>query len=232
VPNEEDPTNPDLPCHSCCLVKWEYHKIRHVDAICTREKMSKITLYRHPELGITDRWERDNKLHEVSGWAESRTYRITMDQGICGKPFPLEVRRFKKQPGDVTYKSYTVNSVSRKVKLPPYALANAADTSKQFLDYVENNALAGLEHVAQNDDFVHPIVRRTLKMAQLHCTRLRSDLAHAAREKETGERVDIIRKEAALMSEAIQLWFAIRTYSPLRLAIHCRLGTDMIVQAT
>jgi hypothetical protein len=175
--------------------------------------MTKIVLYRESgKLNITDRWKRDTKVHEVSDWVETKTYFIEMDQGICGKPFPLEVKKFKVRPGDNTNRTYTVGHTKIQVRLPPFALANAGETSDRFLDYVSKNAVTSLKHVARNEEGVHPITQRTLEMAQSHCNRLASDLATAERAKQPTAKLDLARKELTLMREAIELWFAIRTF--------------------
>jgi hypothetical protein len=211
VPNEENPKDPKLTCQSCLVVRWEYNKIRHVDVHCTREKMTKIVLYRESGLPITDRWARDTKLHELTDWVETKTYRIKMDQGLCDKPFPLEVRRFRQRKGDKLYKRYIIGTGKAvDFELPPYALADAADTSDRFLSYVKKNARAGLQHVATSEESIHPIMCRTLQMAERHCTRLASDVVRMEKSNESTSKLDMARKEATLMFEAIELWFAIR----------------------
>lgn len=166
VPNELD-TSPLAPCATCLGVRRDSKKIIH-DVPCIRFKVTSMAVYRPGGLDYTKRFDH-TKVVDVTDYSDNAIYDIEITQDLCSHPMRLRVRRFNPKDTDVTYRRYMDNGTAKRQDTGAFCLASVEETASGFSQYIDCNALEGLERAAKFSD---GIVREVFKMIASHCRSL------------------------------------------------------------
>jgi hypothetical protein len=173
VPNELD-KGPLAPCVTCLRVRRDSKKLLH-DVPCVRLKMTSMALYRPGGLGYTQRFDH-TKVVDVTDYSDDVFYDIGITQGLCRHPMRLRVRRFNPLKTDVTYRRYMDDGIPKTQDTGAFCLADVEETARGFRQYIDRNALEGLERATKSSD---GIVREMFKMIASHCRSLPVRPLHA-----------------------------------------------------
>ena len=166
-PNEADSTNPLAPCQTCLKVRRDSMKtIHHIP--CIRSKVTSMAVYRPGGLNLTRQFDH-NTVVDIASDADGAIYGIEMEQGLCRQPFRFRVRRFRPKETDIVHRRYMDGGRPIRQNAGAFCLADVEETAKDFKEYINSNALAGLTEAAKDSD---PIVRDVFGMIVKHCDSL------------------------------------------------------------
>ncbi|EAA29302.2 hypothetical protein GE21DRAFT_6913 [Neurospora crassa] len=213
-PNPQEPHNRDAPCKSCLQFSKDSKKTIH-NIPCLRDKIIGIRIFRAGGLNLTKRFTHTQVVDvDVSDQLGS-TRRVEMVQGLCNEPkvvvrlckapIVLEVRRFNPAPTDINERRYVANGYPAVQPLQPFCLVNVENAAAQFNQYINANALLGLEEAVEKSD---GIVKRTFATIAEMCR----SLTKTTEDKHSKNNIEARRQrdKRELLTNAVRLWFAIR----------------------
>ena len=166
-PNPDDPHNRDAPCQSCLVFSKDSKKTIH-NIPCIRDKIIGIKIFRAGGLNLTKRFTHTQVVDVDRSDQLGPVRMVKMVQGLCNEPkvvvplckapIVLEVRRFNPAPTDINERRYVANGYPAVQPLQPFCLVDVEKAASQFKNYIEDNALHGLEDAVEKSD---EIVKRT-----------------------------------------------------------------------
>lgn len=123
-----------------------------------------MSIYRPGGLGLTRDFTH-SMVVDISNFSDNLVYNIEMTQGLCRDPVRLRVRRFQPKDTDVSVRRYMDGGRAKTQDAGAFCLADVERTAKEFGEYLERNALEGLEEAVKGSD---DIVRDVFAMIAVH----------------------------------------------------------------
>ena len=163
IPNKEDSTSRVAPCETCLKVRRDSKKTIH-NIPCLRFKVTSMAIYRPGGLGLTREFTH-TMVVDISNFTDNLVYNIEMTQGLCRDPVRLRVRRFQPKNTDVSVRRYMDGGRPKTQDVGAFCLADVEKTAKEFNEYLERNALEGLEEAVKGSD---DIVKDVFAMIASH----------------------------------------------------------------
>lgn len=204
-PNDGEPGNTLLSCKTCLAVDLRSKKtIHHLP--CTRVKLTGISLHRHGGLGFTTRFKH-NQIKNADIPQQDRTggvVTVYMVSGLSQTPVRLRVQAFNALPTDRLRRRYLHNGTPKEVHVPAYCLESVEKAAQEFKKYVNTYALDGLIEAVKGE---HMIIRETFKMIIKVWSSMPDEVAT---QQGTGFQTKKPNEHKQLLTQAVQLWFAIR----------------------
>ncbi|KAI1076678.1 hypothetical protein F5B20DRAFT_584098 [Whalleya microplaca] len=198
-----DLDNPEsLRCLNCRLLNQESKKVVH-KIPCLRYKITEIALFREGGLGLTQRWT-GAKMKDLGprDWTSEQTPTIKIILAKYEHPFEAEVRRFKPNSTDITWRNWVDPAGNlRRINIEPYALANISKTAAEYSAYVFENANLAVRQYTKNPT-VNELVRKTYAAALDYTRKL---------EEYPMDYKDV--NPAYFLLRYFRLWFTIRKLS-------------------
>ncbi|KAF4464901.1 hypothetical protein FALBO_8256 [Fusarium albosuccineum] len=199
-----DPEDPEGVCKTCKNYSLESYKTIHF-LPCQRFKIADLILYRSGGLNLTRRWQ-GIAMRDVTDRLDGTVITIQVSQGLCKKPLPMHVVRFKPKAGDVTARYWTDKETFKKKELANYCLQDIVATAEAVEQYTIQNAIPAyfdtVKSSAQSEPKSESINRTYLMALQRYMKLINSERgAEVVKEDE---------KEAGILHNLFILWCAIR----------------------
>lgn len=117
-----------------------------------RWKLSDCQLYRIGNLEYGTRWP-EQKMNEITDWASSEIRKSTLKSTkLPSFSMVLNFRKFIPNKDDVLERSWNDHKGRKSMKVTPYAIANMAETAKEFQRAIDSDIWQYLHDAVESND--------------------------------------------------------------------------------